>query len=364
MYQVVLRGVLGLAIAGATSASIAGSGAMAAPATVAPRSFISHQIGTMKLRGGEDDKGGMKRVMSHQDIATEVHGEQDTKDTRFFAKDVQEGEHRSLWHDLPLFEVDTATEKPTGSLHFVCEIPKWTRKKFELATKEALNPIKQDEKKGELRSFKKGDIYFNYGCFPRTWEDPDFVHPDIKVGGYNDPLDVCDIGLRQIPTGKVRPVKVLGVLCMIDEGEADWKVIVIDREDAWADKLQDINDVETLLPGTLDTIREWFRTYKIPDGKPANEFALGEKFMPRAFALEVIHETHRAWARLVRGNAEQAAEEKPQEDTDTSKPSSKKKFTLKRNLSVPALEALKQVEGSMLNDEAVLAAAMQKATIG
>jgi hypothetical protein len=176
----------------------------------------------------------------------------------------------------------------------------------------------------------------------------------IKVGGDNDPLDVCEIGLRQIPTGKVRPVKVLGVLCMIDEGEADWKVIVIDREDAWADKLQDINDVETLLPGTLDTIREWFRTYKIPDGKPANEFALGEKFMPRAFALEVIHETHRAWARLVRGNAEQAAEEKPQEDTDTSKPSSKKKFTLKRNLSVPALEALKQVEGSMLNDEAVL----------
>ena len=33
--------------------------------------------------------------------------------------------------------------KPTGSLNFVCEIPKWTRKKFELATKEALNPIKQ-----------------------------------------------------------------------------------------------------------------------------------------------------------------------------------------------------------------------------
>ena len=32
----------------------------------------------------------------------------------------------------------------------VCEIPKWTRKKFELATKEALNPIKQDEKKGEV----------------------------------------------------------------------------------------------------------------------------------------------------------------------------------------------------------------------
>jgi inorganic pyrophosphatase len=31
------------------------------------------------------------------------------------------------------------------------------------------------------------------------------------VGGDNDPLDVCEIGLRQIETGKVRPVKVLDV---------------------------------------------------------------------------------------------------------------------------------------------------------
>jgi inorganic pyrophosphatase len=84
------------------------------------------------------------------------------------------------WHDLPLFEADPNTGKPTGSLNFVCEIPKWTRKKYEIATKEALNPIKQDEKKGQLRSFKKGDIYFNYGCFPRTWEDPDYSHPDVS----------------------------------------------------------------------------------------------------------------------------------------------------------------------------------------
>ena len=41
------------------------------------------------------------------------------------------------------------------------------RKKFELATKEPLNPIKQDDSSGHLASFKKGDIYFNYGCFPR-----------------------------------------------------------------------------------------------------------------------------------------------------------------------------------------------------
>ena len=40
------------------------------------------------------------------------------------------------------------------------------RKKYEIATDEVGNPIKQDEKKGTLREFKKGDIFFNYGCLP------------------------------------------------------------------------------------------------------------------------------------------------------------------------------------------------------
>ena len=43
------------------------------------------------------------------------------------------------------------------------------RKKFEIATDEVGNPIKQDEKKGQLREFKKGDIFFNYGCLPVSY---------------------------------------------------------------------------------------------------------------------------------------------------------------------------------------------------
>jgi hypothetical protein len=39
------------------------------------------------------------------------------------------------------------------------------RKKYEIATDEEFTPIKQDTKKGELREFKKGDIYFNYGWY-------------------------------------------------------------------------------------------------------------------------------------------------------------------------------------------------------
>ena len=128
----------------------------------------------------------------------------------------------SLWHDVPL----VAEGGQKNLFNFICEIPKCTRKKFEVATTEGATPIKQDEKKGVLREFKKGDIFFNYGCFPRTWEDPRHVSPDTGYPGDNDPLDVCEIGLRQVQTGEIRPVKVLGVLAMIDDDETDWKVVV------------------------------------------------------------------------------------------------------------------------------------------
>lgn len=49
------------------------------------------------------------------------------------------------------------------------------------------------------------------------------------------------------------------------------QVIAIDEDDRWARELNDVDDVERLLPGTLDAIREWFRTYKVPDGKPENK---------------------------------------------------------------------------------------------
>jgi inorganic pyrophosphatase len=220
------------------------------------------------------------------------------------------GQVVSLWHDISLTYIDpTSKEKDLECLNFVCEIPKFTRKKYEIATDEIGNPIKQDEKKGKLREFKKGDIFFNYGCLPQTWEDPTHIHPDAEgCRGDNDPLDVCEIGARIIQPGSVRPVKVLGILCMIDEGEADWKVVTIDMEDKWAPFLNDIEDVEEQMPGMLDAIREWFRTYKIPDGKPPNVFGLDEKFMDKKYAGEIIKECHVAWEELVTGEKERNVE--------------------------------------------------------
>jgi inorganic pyrophosphatase len=107
----------------------------------------------------------------------------------------------------------------------------------------------------------------------QTWEDPNTIHPETKAKGDNDPLDVCEIGELVGHPGQIKQVKVLGVMALLDEEETDWKVIVIDVNDPLAPKLNDIEDVERHLPGLLRATNEWFRIYKIPDGKPENQFA-------------------------------------------------------------------------------------------
>jgi inorganic pyrophosphatase len=42
-----------------------------------------------------------------------------------------------------------------------------------------------------------------------------------------------------------------------------------------------------------------FRIYKIPDGKPENQFAFSGEAKNKAYANEVIHETHDAWKKLI-----------------------------------------------------------------
>lgn len=85
----------------------------------------------------------------------------------------------------------------------------------------------------------------------------------------------------------------------MDEGETDWKLVTIAIDDPLASQLNDITDVEKLQPGLLAATHEWFKVYKIPAGKPANEFAFNGEFKDKAFAFKVIEETHGFWKKLI-----------------------------------------------------------------
>lgn len=225
-------------------------------------------------------------------------GQPNTLDHRIYIE--RDGNIISPFHDIPLYA------NADGSiLNMIVEIPRWTNAKLEICKEQTLNPIVQDTKKGKLRfvrnCFPHKGYLWNYGAFPQTWEDPNVIHPETKAKGDNDPLDVCEIGELVGYPGQIKQVKVLGVMALLDEEETDWKVIVIDINDPLASKLNDIEDVERHLPGLLRATNEWFRIYKIPDGKPENQFAFTGECKNKKYATDIVHECSEAWERLIMG---------------------------------------------------------------
>nr|XP_023023314.1 inorganic pyrophosphatase-like [Leptinotarsa decemlineata] len=203
----------------------------------------------------------------------------------------------SPWHDIPLH-----ANPQNNTFNMVIEIPRWSNAKMEISREEPLNPIKQDIKKDMPRFVKNCFPYhgyiWNYGALPQTWEDPGHVDSFTKCKGDNDPLDIIEIGQRIARLGEVVEVKVLGAIALIDEGETDWKVIAINVRDPLAEKLHDMSDVDAYCPGLLKATIDWFRIYKMPDGKPANQFAFDGQAKPAAFARKIIEEAHQFWGQL------------------------------------------------------------------
>jgi len=198
----------------------------------------------------------------------------------------------SPWHDLPLYPSGVA-----GSVvNFVCEIPKGVTAKLEVQKKVPNNPIMQDTKKGKLRYYTYGPTFFNYGMLPQTWEDPSKKSAKGHAGD-NDPLDVMEIGSKPFKVGEMRPVKVLGDLELIDQGELDHKIIVIDASDPLAARLNSASDLKTVMPGVLENLIEWLKFYKTTDGKEVNVLASDTPKTP-AEASAVVAECHESWKAL------------------------------------------------------------------
>lgn len=62
----------------------------------------------------------------------------------------------------------------------------------------------------------------------------------------------------------------------------------------------DVIDVDKHYPGLLKATIEWFKIYKIPDGKPENQFAFNGEAKPKEFALRVVEEVHKHWENLIK----------------------------------------------------------------
>ncbi|MGQ0847583.1 MAG: inorganic pyrophosphatase [Actinomycetota bacterium] len=105
-----------------------------------------------------------------------------------------------------------------------------------------------------------------YGFIPRTYcaEQVAALCPGAK-GGDGDPLDICVISERPIGRADILlTAKVVGGLQLLDQEEADDKVVaVLVKDPVWGD----LTDLDQLPAALIERLTHYFETYKLRPGE-------------------------------------------------------------------------------------------------
>ena len=162
---------------------------------------------------------------------------------------------RHPWHGL-----SSGPDLP-GVVHAYVEITPFDLVKYEL-----------DKETGYLRVDRpqrtSSQPPMLYGFVPQTYCDVrvQALCPG-STRGDGDPLDICVLSERPIARSEVLlNAKVVGGLQMVDDGEADDKVIAVLHNDTlWAG----VSDVTELPEMLVERMRHYFLTYKLVPGQPS-----------------------------------------------------------------------------------------------
>lgn len=132
-----------------------------------------------------------------------------------------------------------------------------------------------------------------YGFIPRTYCDQE-VHrlSPTSLRGDGDPLDICVLSERPITRNEIiLKARVVGGLQMVDNGDADDKIIAVLDNDYVYGSARDIGDLPPVL---VERLQHYFSTYKIVPERP-NVVKI-EQVYGRAHALNVINAAIRDYA--------------------------------------------------------------------
>ena len=162
----------------------------------------------------------------------------------------------NLWHDLP------AGPNAPELIHAIVEIPGNTRNKYEF-----------DHEHGYLRLDRvlSSPLHYpaDYGLIPQTLYDD------------GDPLDVLVLIKEPTFPGCVLTVRPIGIFKMLDQGEADDKILAVVNNDPLYSEFHGLRDTPAHY---LREVEHFFSHYKDLEGKRVE--ALG--WESRAVALEKI----------------------------------------------------------------------------
>jgi inorganic pyrophosphatase len=162
------------------------------------------------------------------------------------------------WHDVQLGP-DAPAIVPA-----IIEVPKGSKTKYEL-----------DKTNGLIRVdrilFSSVQYPANYGFIPRTY------------CAEHDPLDVLVLCQETIVPLAIMRAKPIGVMKMLDQGEADDKIIAVHADDP---EYSTYESIDQLPPHRMLEVQRFFEDYK----KLENKIVVVERFLGPDDARRVIDE--------------------------------------------------------------------------
>jgi len=162
------------------------------------------------------------------------------------------------WHGVP------PGDQAPRIVNAVIEIPQGSRAKYE---------IDKDSGLLKLDRVIYSSFYYpcNYGFIPQTFGDD------------KDPLDILVITSMPVQAMCLMQAKVIGVMQMIDSGDADDKIIAVAANDP---SVNHYNNIEEIPPHFFDELRHFFEEYKRLENKTVTVNEFGDK----AVALTIIED--------------------------------------------------------------------------
>jgi inorganic pyrophosphatase len=160
------------------------------------------------------------------------------------------------WHEV------SVGPNPPEYVNALIEIPRGSRAKYEIDKESGL--IKLDR-------VIYASMYYplNYGFIPQT------------MGEDNDPLDIVVLTQVSVVPLCLIPSKVIGVMQMVDRGEADDKIIAVAEQDPSVSHINDVSDLPVYL---RDELTHFFENYKTLENKKV----VIDQFLSRDKAYQII----------------------------------------------------------------------------